>query len=103
MSKRQKTFLQMTPAEREADVAKFDKPLPESSFKPLTAKQRALFARMKAGKPVAMRRGKLSKETVSVDLDESLLRQLDTLARRKRLTRSELIEESLRGVLALSA
>ncbi len=103
MAKKKKSFFDMTPAERDRDVARFDKPLPDSAFKPLSPKQRSLFDRMRGPKsapPSAQSSAAAVKATVRVDLDAGLIKQLDTIAKRKHLTRSELIEQGLRGMLA---
>jgi hypothetical protein len=50
-NKRRKSSFEMTPAERDADVAKYDKPIPLSQTRPLTKKERALFEKMR-GTPV---------------------------------------------------
>ena len=49
---RKRSFFDLTPEERDRDVARFDKPIDiERDTRPLTVKERALFDRMMGNKP----------------------------------------------------
>jgi hypothetical protein len=88
-------FMEMTDAEREAEVAQFDREFVPT--KPLTAADRALHRRAarRAGRP---RIGK-GAERFTITLERELARKADALAKRQHLSRSELIAHGLRNLL----
>src|SRR5256885_546287 len=99
MNKRKKSyyerFMAMSDAERDAEVAKLNREF--LSSRPLTAAQRAQHrrAQRKAGRPIV---GKGAKRlTISMEL--GLLERADRLAKRNKLSRSELIARGIRTLL----
>ncbi len=93
-----KTFFQMTPAERDADVRRYDKGVDFAKTRPLSAKGRLLWERAKRGRPAKPPGEKSSR--VLITLEPALLKQADRLARSQGLSRSELIARGIRSVIA---
>jgi hypothetical protein len=86
----------MTPEEFDAEVAVFDDEFVVSRAKPLTAVMRAEERRArKRGRP---RIGKGCKD-VLVSIEADLLKRADALARKEKLSRSQLISLGLKAVL----
>ncbi len=97
-------FMAMTPAEREADVVKYDledlKP-----GKPLSAADRALHrraaargartAKAKLGRPMVGAGAKI----VPVTIERGLLKEADAFAKRHQLKRSQMVAQGLRLVM----
>jgi hypothetical protein len=83
-------------AEKERQAAEFDKEFVPT--RPLTGAQRALWrkARRKIGRPKVGEGAKV----VSLSIEGELLRRTDALAKKRKLTRSELVVEALRAALA---
>jgi hypothetical protein len=100
--KRKKTyyqrFMQMSDAEREAEVARFDEEFVRT--KPLTGRQKAQHRRagLKVGRPRVGRGAK----RYSITLERGLAEKADALARKKKLSRSELIARGLQYLLKAS-
>ncbi len=97
-NKQRKTFFDLTEAEKERAVARFDREFVIEESRPLTAAQRAAWerAKRKRGRP---RRGK-GAQVISVSVERGLLEASDKLAAKKRITRATLIARGLRAVLA---
>ncbi|MGA2496988.1 MAG: CopG family transcriptional regulator [Tepidisphaeraceae bacterium] len=93
-----KMFFQMTPAEREADVRRYDKGVDLDKTRPLSAKGRLLWERARRGRPPKPAGEKSSR--VLITLEPALLAQADRLARSQGLSRSELIARGIRSVIA---
>jgi hypothetical protein len=101
---RQKRYDQMSAAALAKATAKYDKPSigPGLPGKPLTAEDRAAHrrarsnAKSKMGRPVIGEGAKI----VPVSIERGLLRQVDRLAKRQKLKRSQLVAEGLRMLLA---
>jgi hypothetical protein len=90
-------YNKMTAEELDAEVARFDRESPEG--RPLTAAQKAQHRRAKrrAGRPVV---GK-GAERVTITMERALLREADQFARKKKMSRSELIAKGIRVVMGL--
>jgi hypothetical protein len=93
-------IMAMSEAERNKMVADLDVESTESLLaraKPLTAKQRALWSRVKKkmGRPVVGKGAKM----VMVTMERGLLDKVDAFAKDNGLKRSELIARSLRQVI----
>ncbi len=97
----QKKYWEMTTAELAEATKEFDGEIDESRFKPLSPKERAAWDKIMAApaKSIMLR----SKRTVEISIDPKLVDAIDSIAKKKHLTRSELIEQGLRGMIALSA
>lgn len=91
-------FLSLSEAEKQAYVAEFDQEFIADKAKPLTPKMKRQWAKVKKklGRP---RVGKGAKR-VLITVERRLLGQSDALAKRRRMTRSQLIAEGLRHLLA---
>ena len=90
-------FMAMTDDKRNAEVAQFDREFVGLRGKPLTAAQKALHRRAarKAGRP---RIGK-GAERFTITLERELAKQAEALAKRRHMSRSELIAHGLRNLL----
>jgi len=98
-------FMALSDAEKDAQVARFDAPLPGGPDglvgEPLSAEHRALMrlarakARAKAGRPKVGEGAKI----VPVSIERGLLRETDAFARRHKLKRSQMVADGLRLVM----
>lgn len=101
--KKQKTrsFLQLTPAEREREVARFDRPINiEKETRPLSAKERALFERLCDDKPRVSILVHDGRQDIVITLDDELLAQAKAFARKNKTTLPKMIDRGLRGLLS---
>ncbi len=90
--KKRKSFFDLTPAERGREVAKFDREIDiEKETRPLTAKQRALFEKMRKGK---------TRDLYLLPLDGKLLDQAYRAARKRGMPLAEFIRNGIRGMIA---
>lgn len=89
-----KSFWELSDAEKDRAVREFDKPLPASRFKPLSKRDRERFERARAAG------GEGVKRIYAFDIDPEVIEQANALAKRKKLTLSQLVERGLRGVMA---
>lgn len=92
-------FMEMTDAERDAYVAKYDREeISLKDMKPLTKADQALLARAvrKPGRPKVGQGAK----RVLVSIERSTLAQADAVARKLHISRSELIGRGIREVVA---
>lgn len=88
-------FMAMTDAQRDAEVAPFDKE-DLSPGKPLSPRQRRTFERLvKRGRPPVGQ----GAEKIRISLERGLLKRTDMLARKMHVSRSHLIATGLRHVL----
>ena len=90
-------FMALSDAEKDAEVAKFDRGLDLSETKPLTPAQRKLWnkAKRKRGRP---RVGK-GVEVISLSVERELLRQADRLAKAEGISRAALFARGLHIIL----
>jgi hypothetical protein len=88
-------FMALNDAQKDAEVAKFDKGVDLHKTKPLTTQQRRLWnkAKRKRGRP---RVGK-GVEVISLSVERDLLRRADQVAKQQGISRAALFA---RGLLA---
>lgn len=86
-------------AEKERQVAEFDREFVAETFGPLPAAQRKLWAKAKRRKPGRPRKGEGVK-TIALSVEKGLLRRTDALAKRRKITRADLVAEALEAQLA---
>jgi hypothetical protein len=98
--KREKSFWEMTEAERNELVKEFDKPIPLSKTRPLTKKERAQFEQMRRSpkRSIYVLKGD---DGVFVRIKPGLLRRSSKFAAEHNMSLSDLINRSLAGVLAV--
>ncbi len=91
----------MSDEELDAEVARFDREIPLSEMKPLTSAMRAVLrrAKRKGGRP---RIGE-GADRVLITVERGLLRRADSYAKRKGISRSQLIARGLQSVLGSAA
>ncbi len=94
-----KRYQDMTADELAEATAEFDREFIIDSTRPMTPRERALWARAKrkVGRP---RQGR-GAQVVSVSIERELLSQTDQLARKMGLSRAALIEKGLRAALII--
>jgi hypothetical protein len=97
-SSKPKSFFAMTDAERDEEVARFEKGIRYEETRPLSAKSRLLWERARQA------RGRPPKPTkaarVLITVEPELLSLADRFARRNGLSRSEMIARGLHLVMA---
>lgn len=95
-----KSFLNMTPAEREADLARFERGISFNRTRPMSPRNKALWelVRRGPGRPRKAEEEKASRFLVS--MDPRLLELVDAFAADRRLDRSKLIALSLEAFIA---
>ena len=95
-----KEFLKMTPAQREADLAKFEHGVSFEQTRPLSPRDRALWelAKRSRGRPRKAANEKAAR--VMVSLNRPLLTAVEAFAAANGLDRSKLIALSLQAFLA---
>ena len=95
MPKKLKSFFKMTPAERAADVARFDQGVAFKDTSPLSAAQQARFERAKKSSSPA--RGESEDARVLISLDPKLLAKAHAHAKREGKSFSAWVSELLRA------
>jgi len=99
-------FMEMSDAEREQEVAQFDREFIADEFKPLTPAQRRkwnkLQAAMKAEHRKAVGRPKKGAgvKVISLSVEKNLLERADAAAKKNDLTRAQLVARGLELALA---
>jgi hypothetical protein len=96
-------FLALSDEEKEAEVARFDRPLPLGPDglpgRPLTPAQRARWnkiqRRLQRGRPTIGAGAKV----MSISIERGLLKKADAFAKRHKLKRSQMVAEGLRLVM----
>jgi hypothetical protein len=92
--KAHRPFLSLTPAEREREAARFDRPIDvERECRPLTSKERAMFA--KSGDLPSV-----SEFIFEIDVD--LLDQAAGAARKRRISLDQFMDQAIRNMLSLA-
>jgi hypothetical protein len=86
----------MTPDELDAATKQYDRFIPIEETRPLSHKAKALWQKAQRAK-----RPK-NADLIVVAVDKKLLAKTDSLARQRKMTRSELIDRSLRSALAFT-
>lgn len=96
--KPRKPYWEMTTEELREATKQFDEEFVGDKARPLTAEERALWEEVKAkGEPA--RNGKADTR-IAVSINRALLKRCTALAKKKRLSRDELIARGIRAVLA---
>jgi hypothetical protein len=98
---KQKPYWEMTTEELAEATREFDADAPAVKGRRLTGKERASWERAmsKDARSIFIKR----REAFTFELDPDLVKQLDAVAKRKHLSRSEALERGLRSLMALSA
>jgi hypothetical protein len=97
-------FMALTDAQKDAEVAIYDKSPDEIRGKPLTNADKALHRRARArGRAVARAAGRpmigQGAKIVPVSIERGLLKQVDSFAKRHKLKRSQMVAQGLRLVM----
>ena len=95
MRKKPKSFFKMTAAERDAEIARFDRGIDFDQTTPLTAAQRARWERAKNAPDEV--RANSEEERVVISLDPKLLVKALASARREGKTFSAWVSELLKA------
>jgi hypothetical protein len=98
--KKEKSFWDMTEAERNEYVKQLDKPVSRSKTRPLTRNERALFERMRRSPHLSVLVTKDANGVV-VRIERDVLRRSLKFAQDHKLTFSEVVNRSLRGLLEM--
>jgi hypothetical protein len=90
-------FIALPDAQKDAEVAEFEKGTDPKDWHPLTPAQRRQWARIqrKGGRPKVGKGAKI----VPVSIERDLLKQVDSFAKRHNLKRSQMVAEGLRLIL----
>ena len=90
-------FLALSDAEKDAEVAPFEKGIDPKEWRPLTPAQRRQWARIrsKGGRPKVGKGAKI----VPVSIERDLLKKVDSFAKRHKLKRSQMVAEGLRLIM----
>jgi hypothetical protein len=89
-----RSFLSLSPAERDREVSRFDGPIDiEKETRPLSAKERARFEKWRRGP---------SKSVYMFEVDPKLLNKTVSAARKRGMSVDQFINQALRGMLAFS-
>jgi hypothetical protein len=97
-----KRWWDMTPAEQEAELKEFDKPIHPHQTKPLSKKQREVWERMRASKPHVSIMVHNGRTDIVIHLDDELLDRASIYAKKNKTTLPKMIDRGLRGLLAFS-
>ena len=91
-------FLELSDAEKDAEVARFDSGIDPSEWKPLTALQRKRWDKIQKrlrGRPKIGDGAKV----LAVSVERGLLKEADAFAKRHNLKRSQMVAQGLRLVM----
>ena len=94
-----KPYWEMTLDELRNATKHYDRPVPLSKTKPLTKGERALFERMRRAPSVSVFITR-DRQGVWVRLDPEIMRRSMRYASQRKMTLSEVINRSLKGMLA---
>ena len=91
-------FIALPDAEKDRIAAEFDEEFVAERARPLTAAERKLWqkARRKPGRPKVGQGVKV----ISLSVEMGLLKRADALARKRKLTRAQLVSRALEAALA---
>lgn len=98
-SSKGKSFFAMTDAERDAEVARFDKGIRFEDTRPLSAKSKLLWEAARHGRGRPQKPAKVARVLITVEPE--LLSLADRFARRNGLSRSEMIAKGLHLIMAV--
>ena len=89
-------FMRMTDAQRDAEVARFDKEELGTPGRPLTTADKARHRRARRGRPKVEKGAK----RVLVTIERDLLTRVDSLAKQQGISRAQLVARGLRHEVA---
>ena len=92
-------FIALPDEEKQRQTAMFDQEFIADTARPLTPAQRKLWEKAKRRKPGRPKKGEGVK-TIALSVERGLLRRADALARRRKMTRADLVAEALEATLA---
>src|SRR5213075_1159744 len=99
-------YWEMDADELAAATKEFDEEIPDSRLRPLSKEERRRWERSRRQPSrsiyILEREDNKGVEAVLVELDGELLRRIDACAATRHMTRSELIETSLRSALVFA-
>jgi hypothetical protein len=95
-----KPYWEMNAKELAEATKEFDKPIPLSKTRPLNAKERALFEKMRRGphRSIFISR---DADGIWVRIDPEILRRSTRYAAQRKISLTEVINRSLKGLLAI--
>lgn len=99
-TKPRKPYWEMTASELAEATKEFDRPIPPSRTRPLTKAERALFESMRKAPPRSIF---IARDAggVWVRIDPDLLARTTRYAAREKISLAEVINRSLKGMLAI--
>jgi hypothetical protein len=95
-----KDFLSMTPAERDAEVKKWEKGISIEETRPMSKRSKALWDAAKRGRGRPPKPAGERAKRVLISLDPNLLASVEAFATAKGLDRSKLFAISVRAFMA---
>jgi hypothetical protein len=98
--KRRTSFFDLTPEQRDREVARFDREIDLSETRPLTKQERLRFERGRKAKlsvSIFVNNGYVD---VKIHLDEELMTQARAYAKKYKTSLPRMIERGLQGLLA---
>src|ERR1041385_3514200 len=98
--KRRKSFFDLTPEQRDREVARFDREIDLSETRPLTKKERLRFERARKARPSVSIFVTDGHADVKIHLDEELITQARAYAKKNKTSLPRMIERGLLGLLA---
>ena len=102
-TKKQKPYWKMNARELAVATKEYDRPIPAHKLRSLTKQEREQWEQSKSQPSRSvyiLDRPADGTESFVVELDDDLVRRMDKCARVQHLTRSQLVERGIRGVLA---
>ena len=102
MSKRKKEYWNMTTDELEEATKEFDDEDVADTFRPMTPSEEAVWTSAVKEQPAGRTANGKDLKVISLGIDAELLTRVDTLAKKRRISRSRLVAEGLEVVLAKS-
>jgi hypothetical protein len=94
---KRKSFFKMTDEERTAYASRFDKPVPASAMRPLSAKGKLLWKAARRGRPAKSPEERRARVLLSID--PALLQRTDIAAQKQGLSRARFASKCLETVL----
>jgi hypothetical protein len=91
-------FNALPDAEKERQAAEFDRPFVADTFGPLPPAQRKLWRKARRRGPGRPKKGEGVK-TIALSVEKGLLRRADALAKRRKMTRADLVAEALEALM----
>ena len=92
-------FNALPDAQKQRQAAEFDRPFVADTFGPLPPAQQKLWRKAKRRGPGRPKKGEGVK-TIALSVEKGLLRRADAFAKRRKITRADLVAEALQSLLA---